>query len=660
LKALPKLGYRPDIDGLRAIAVLAVVGFHAFPDLVRGGFVGVDIFFVISGFLISTIVLTDLETSSFGLGEFYARRVRRIFPSLLLVLIACLAFGWIALYPHELRQLGKHVAAGAGFVSNLAYWNEGGYFDDAAGTKPLLHLWSLGIEEQYYIIWPLFLYFAWKKRYSPARVMWIVAALSFISSVGKLNGDAVARFYSPQTRFWELLLGSGLAYLTLFDKRTLARLTFRNRNLQSFCGAALLAAGVLLTDVRGFPGWWALPPTIGTALVISAGPATWVNRAVLSSRALVWLGLISYPLYLWHWPLLTFVRILDVNGASRGVLAAGVALSVLLASLSYKLIERPLRVGPHLREKTLVLVALMIVTGSAGFTFYREDGFKSRIEIRSAAAAELLGEYPHEPFHNRNCDSSFTAFARLNACLLSGTARPDVAIIGDSHSEQLYQSMASRLGDHSVMNVAQWRCFPFASDTFQRYGDCNGRLSAVIGFLRRESTLRTVYLAGSWSYLAGGGLDLGSAGWQASRPADSAQLRSFRENGERMLAALESSHRQVVVILDIPGLPFDPKTCIDLSGSFLLEYRTKRKNSCFISRTEYERKRADFEKVFSALLARFPDIQVYDPRPLFCDADVCRATIDGTIAYYNSEHLTREGADAVVKDLLRKNPPSPH
>lgn len=655
---MTKLKYRPDIDGLRAIAVLAVVGFHAFPDLVRGGFVGVDIFFVISGFLISRIVLTDLELSNFSLREFYARRVRRIFPSLLLVLIACLAFGWIALFPHELRQLGKHVAAGAGFVSNLAYWSEGGYFDDAAATKPLLHLWSLGIEEQYYLTWPLFLYFAWKKRFSPARVMWIVAALSLVSTVGRLNGDAVARFYSPQTRFWELLVGSGLAYLSLFDKRMLERLTFRNGTLQSACGAALLAASVLLTDPRGFPDWWALPPAAGTALVIAAGPGAWVNRSVLSHRVLVWFGLISYPLYLWHWPLLTFVRILDVNGASREVLAAGVALSVLLAWLSYRLIERPLRAGPRLREKTLILVVLMIVTGSAGFTFYREDGFRVRTEIKSAAAAELLGEYPHEPFHNRNCDSSYTAFARLSACLLSGTARPDVAIIGDSHSEQLYQSMVSHLGGHSVVNLAQWRCFPFASDSFQRYGDCNDKLSAVVGFLRRESTIGTVYLAGSWSYLAAAGLDVESAGWQASRPADSAQLRSFSENGERMLSALESSHRQVVVILDIPGLPFDPTTCIDLKGSFLLKYRTKRKDSCFIARAEYERKRADFERVFSALLARYPDIQVYDPRPLFCDADVCRATIDGTIAYYNSEHLTREGADAVVTDLLRKNPPS--
>jgi peptidoglycan/LPS O-acetylase OafA/YrhL len=659
LKTPAKLAYRPDIDGLRAIAVLSVVAFHAFPDSVKGGFVGVDIFFVISGFLISRIVLSDLESSRFSLLEFYSRRVRRIFPSLLLVLTACLAFGWIALFPHELKELGKHTAAGAGFVSNFAYWHESGYFDASADTKPLLHLWSLGIEEQYYIIWPLFLYFSWKARFKPMGVTVAVAAFSFASSVGKLNGDAVARFYSPQTRFWELLLGSGLAYLTLFDRRTLDRFTLRNSNLQSLIGAALLVAGILLTDERGFPGWWALLPTTGSALLISAGPATWVNRGLLSSRVLVWFGLISYPLYLWHWPLLTFMRMLDVHGASNAAIAAGVVLSVVLAWLSYVLLERPVRRGRHGTAKTAILVVLMIATGAVGLGFYRHDGFSSRLEIRSAAAAELFGGFPHEPFHNGNCDSSFAAFSGLSACLLSQPEKPDVALIGDSHSEQLWKSMALRLRDHSVMNLAQWRCFPFATDTFERYGDCEQKLSAVLAFLRRESTIRTVYLAGSWSYLAAGGMDMPAAGWRVSRPLDSAQLRSFTANGERMLSALVSYRRNVVLILDMPGLQFDPKTCIDVEGSFLIRYRAKRKNSCFISRAAYNEARKDFDVAFSGLLKRFPDVQIYDPRPLFCDADVCRGTKNGTIVYYNGDHPTREGADDVVGDLLRQHPPSP-
>ena len=207
--------YRADIDGLRAIAVLSVVGFHAFPSWFRGGFIGVDIFFVISGYLISTIIVGGLEQSRFSFVEFYVRRIKRIFPALLLVLIASYAFGWFALLADEYKQLGKHIAGGAGFVSNFVLWNESGYFDNAADNKPLLHLWSLGIEEQFYVVWPLLLWFAWKKRFNLLTITVLIAAVSFALNIAKVRSGAVAAFYSPQTRFWELMIGSIVAYFTL-------------------------------------------------------------------------------------------------------------------------------------------------------------------------------------------------------------------------------------------------------------------------------------------------------------------------------------------------------------------------------------------------------------------------------------------------------------
>jgi peptidoglycan/LPS O-acetylase OafA/YrhL len=654
----PKLTYRADIDGLRAIAVISVVVFHAFPSVLPGGFTGVDIFFVISGYLITSIVLSGLDRSHFSLAEFYSRRVRRILPSLVLVLITCLAFGWIALFPDELARLGKHAAAGVGFVSNLAYWSESGYFDADAATKPLLHLWSLGIEEQFYIAWPLVLYLAWKARVRPLTLIVSLAALSFASNVGKLNGDSVARFYSPQTRSWELLFGAGLAYITLFDTRTPARLTLRNRSVQSMLGAALLVTGILLADEAAFPGWWAILPTAGTAMLIAAGPHAWVNRAVLARPVLVWIGLISFPLYLWHWPVLTFLRILNVHSASWWVIACGVALSVLLAWLSYAFVERPIRHGTRGGTTTVLLLFLTAATGAAGFMMMRADGYAARITLNSADAASLFGPYPHDPLHNRMCDSSLTEFARFSACLLSRPSSPEVALVGDSHSEQLFQSLAAQLPGNSVVNIAQWRCLPFAADTFERYGDCAQRVSSTLAFLKREHSIRTVYLSGSWNYLAAGDLGMQSTGWQRSRPADAEQLRTFAENGDRILSALASDHRRVVLIVDIPGLGFEPKACIDLKGSPLLGYRTNRKDSCFTARALYEKQRADFQTEFSALLARHPKVEVYDPRPLFCDADACRGTRGDTIVYYNSDHLTRYGADLVVKDLLRRFAPA--
>lgn len=268
--------YRPDIDGLRAIAVLSVVIYHAFPKLVRGGFIGVDIFFVISGFLISTIIMGSLERNSFSFIEFYSRRIKRIFPALLLVLITSFVFGWFALLADEYKQLGKHIAGGAGFVSNFLFWNESGYFDNAAETKPLLHLWSLGIEEQFYIIWPLLLWLVWKKRFNFLTMTIMVAVISFALNISKVHDDAVAAFYSPQTRLWELLVGSVLAYMTLHRQSLFPKLKHKLdiwlsqivyaqapenkvkilRDAQSVLGAFLILTGwLVITKERHFPGW---------------------------------------------------------------------------------------------------------------------------------------------------------------------------------------------------------------------------------------------------------------------------------------------------------------------------------------------------------------------------------------------------------------------
>jgi peptidoglycan/LPS O-acetylase OafA/YrhL len=313
--------YRPDIDGLRAIAVLAVVAFHAFPNWVKGGFIGVDVFFVISGYLISTIIFENLDKGTFSFSEFYARRITRIFPALILVLVACFVFGWFALLADEYRQLGKHIAAGAGFISNIVFWNEAGYFDNAADTKPLLHLWSLGVEEQFYIVWPLLLWFAWKRNFNLLTITILVATLSFIINIKGVQQDPVATFYSPQTRFWELLCGSLLAWMTLYKMNAwttakskldgcLALAVYREKhptngktlsNFLSFVGLILLTYGFCrINKELSFPGKWALVPVVGSVLIIAAGAKTWVNRVILSNKVLVWFGLISFPLYLWH------------------------------------------------------------------------------------------------------------------------------------------------------------------------------------------------------------------------------------------------------------------------------------------------------------------------------------------------------------------------
>ena len=318
--------YRPDIDGLRAIAILAVIFFHAFPSKLKGGFVGVDIFFVISGFLISSIIMRDVDEGRFSFMRFYINRVKRIFPALIFVLTGCFLFGYYALLSDEFSSLGKHIASGLGFIQNITLYLESGYFDKSSDLKPLLHLWSLGVEEQFYLIFPVLLIVAWRFRSRVFNIIILCAVLSFVLNIVTVQHDAVSAFFLPLTRFWEMLAGAIIAYLSLYSPERLAtfleknevwrkfreeeRIRSRWANICSFIGLFLLLLSLFVVNQRRlFPGWWALLPTVGAVLIITAGPHAWVNRVILGNRILVWIGLISYPLYLWHWPLFSFGKI---------------------------------------------------------------------------------------------------------------------------------------------------------------------------------------------------------------------------------------------------------------------------------------------------------------------------------------------------------------
>ncbi|MBY0406873.1 MAG: acyltransferase, partial [Rickettsiales bacterium] len=363
--------YRPDIDGLRAFSLCLIVGYHAFPASFPGGFAGVDVFFVISGFLISTLLFENLERGVFRFWLFYARRIRRLFPALLLVLTACMGFGWFGLLADEYAHLGKHVAAGAGFSANLALWYEAGYFDISSQTKPLLHLWSLGVEEQFYLVWPLLLWGVWRARLNALLVMAVLALASFGLAVASHNNTAV--FYSPIMRFWELLAGSLLAWCMLYRRECLPKGV---AHVLSFFGMGLLVCCIWAIGWQRVCGGVAV---LGAVLMIAAGPTAWVNRAVLSARGMVWLGLISYPLYLWHWPMLTFARIIEGATPGWNIRFSLVVLSAVLAWLTYRFVERPVRQG---RVSVAWLVALMAATGLSGYVVYRFEGLPQRMLLQ--------------------------------------------------------------------------------------------------------------------------------------------------------------------------------------------------------------------------------------------------------------------------------------
>jgi peptidoglycan/LPS O-acetylase OafA/YrhL len=390
--------YRADIDGLRAVAVLSVVGYHALPSVVTGGFIGVDIFFVISGYLITTIILGNLARGRFSYRDFYARRIKRIFPALIVVLAAVWIAGWPRLFPDEYRQLGKHVAAGSGFVSNFVLRGEAGYFDNAAETKPLLHLWSLAIEEQFYIFWPLILAFSIRRVASTWTIV-AIAVASFSFNLATLEMEPLTAFYSPFSRFWELMIGGMLAQ----GLRARPQWFEKYRQLRSIAGLVLIGFSIV-TFARWvpYPGWRALLPTIGAFLVISAGPDAWLNRLALSNRLAVWFGKISYPLYLWHWPLLSFVFMRESNAPSDALRLAIVGLSIVLAWMTYRFVEQPIRTGANFRSVPLGLFATLALIGVVGYLTFAKEGFMSRTGERGAYSASFDDSAPDMRYRVRN------------------------------------------------------------------------------------------------------------------------------------------------------------------------------------------------------------------------------------------------------------------
>lgn len=493
--SLNPLKYRSDIDGLRAIAVLSVVGFHAFG--VKGGFIGVDIFFVISGFLISTILLGNLENNNFSFVDFYKRRIKRIFPALILVLLACCILGWFVLLPDEYKQLGKHIAGASVFISNFLLWGESGYFDNDAITKPLLHLWSLGVEEQFYIIWPLLLWICWKSRINLIYLIAIIAIISFGLNIKDFYTDSVAVYYSPETRFWELLCGGFLAWLTVSRKQPIL-INSRHCNLLSIFGLLLIVTGLfVLSKDEHFVGW-ALLPTIGAALIIIAGPKAWVNRVILSHPILIWFGLISFPLYLWHWPLLVFSKLSIADGvlSAKVVKISAVLLSILLAWMTYLLIETPIRFGKNNKIKIPILISLIALVGGFGYVIYFNNGLDYRVPsiLQGIQSAKYNHQYRTTPCFGDNNRYHFGACTAVN-----DPTKKSIILWGDSHAAHFYPGYQKRFGDKfNIVLISETGCRPI----LQNKGNdakCNDVNNYILDRIKKEKPERVV-LSAAWGH----------------------------------------------------------------------------------------------------------------------------------------------------------------
>ncbi|MBN3757653.1 acyltransferase [Paraburkholderia sp. Tr-20389] len=648
--------YRPDIDGLRAVAVSGVVIFHAFPSVLRGGFVGVDIFFVISGYLITNILLDELDHGHFSIRSFYARRIRRIFPALVFVLMFTYGLGWISLFKDEYKQLGKHIAASAAFVANLVFWNEAGYFDSAAETKPLLHLWSLGVEEQFYIIWPLLLAFVYRRRSNTAPLILAGLVLSLAINVVLIQHHPAAAFFSPLSRFWELLLGAMLAH----SNRT--QLAFNDASLHgmSIAGSVLcMVAMSCLNREMSFPGWWALVPTCGACLLIGSSRRAFVNEKVLSQPIMIWIGKISYPLYLWHWPLLSFATILAGRTPAPYVRISLIAASIVLAWLTYILLERRIRFGTNHWIKVAPPCVLLVAMGYIGGMTYVRDGlgFRKGYSLVADVNSATLGA-GHE-FVRPECGVPANQQRLFQFCSQDRREIPRAVVWGDSKADALYWGMVRESArDRRWSLVARTGCAPMSgvvrisSYANDNPDECANANRVAMQAITSNHDIKLVVLATAARVLVGPEYAL--AGTHQS--IGSAAIDGLNNSIE----TLRKAGKEVVLVMDNPTLP-DPRGCMDrklMGYPFMQTLLSVKQSSSFASKCaitygEHLAATTGYRAIVAKLHVMHPDMLIYDPAPVLCDMQkgMCSVTQNGKFLYSYGDHIS-DTANTLIADQL--------
>lgn len=645
--------YRPDIDGLRALAVLLVILYHAFPKWAHGGFIGVDIFFVISGFLITSIILKDLKTNSFSFIWFYSKRILRIFPALMLVLMSSIILGWIFLYPSEYQLLGKHLISAVGFFSNFTYLSEAGYFDSRAVEKPLLHLWSLAIEEQFYLIWPLLLCLVSQLRIRFAYLILALWLLSFGSNIFYVYHDPILDFYSPLSRFWELLTGALLAYWTIqglgfSQSRIPERVKSFCTQIVSILGFAMLAAGVTITySHHRFPGWLALLPAIGAMFLIAAGPKAWINRFFLASRLMVAIGLISYPLYLWHWVLLSFAQIWGPIFLEQRLALLGISFA--FASLTYFLIEKPLRNNVAVGKKALALiVGMLIVLGLA--LQLKQNGFEQRpiTQLNQYDASAYDGGDGGNSLNTCGLsDLSLSTF--FQSCHEDRREKAKFAVIGDSHSISLWSGLIRTSQEHY-----RWLTIsgPGGPQNLRPYlSNARDNVSAkdsvytdrAVEQIIQNPNIQVVVLAFSSNSLLPSMAD--------AKERD--QVEAYK-GFDSIITRFISNHKKVVLLVDNPHLT-QPQECFHRKvGIPLMDSFTQIAPGCEIPLEQFLSFTSKYRKILKDLALAHPNsVFVFDSTPYLCSTElgICSYQKDGRRMYSYTDHLSDYAAGALGKPL---------
>ena len=626
--------YRPEIDGLRAAAVIPVIMFHAGFKFLSGGFVGVDVFFVISGYLIASIILSELDEGKFSLVGFYERRARRILPALFVVIAFCVPFAWIWLLPNEMKEFSQSLVAVAVFISNILFWNESGYFDTAAELKPLLHTWSLAVEEQYYIIFPLLMAFVWRWR-----KYWIVALLlTFgVASLGAAQwlvyAHRSAAFYLPITRIWEILSGVYVAFY--FNRQeTLPVPGYCNEAL-SVLGLLLIAFSLVAFDDRTpFPSLYALPPVLGTVFVILfAQNGTTVNR-LLGNRFLVGIGLISYSAYLWHQPIFVFTRYIVSLKPNAGLMISLSLFAFGPAYLTWRYVEKPFRNKLLISQKTIFILGpvsllLLVSLGTLGWIY---GGFANRFVLNSA----YEGDVGHLEFHKYIAERYYTctpaniaaeALKRENfiRCMQSKESTDvDVALIGDSHVEHLFIGLAESLPNRNVAFYIKGSA-PFIS---------NPEFTNIFRAIITSKSISTVLVGMRW----------------AARLREVPEGSSLERELTETINALQKSGKEVYLLDDVPSFESTPERCKFGIHSF------SQSLICSIVKHKVEKDEMSFISTLEHVAQSFHNVPLISLKDFLCDDDTCNMVKNGVLMYRDTQHLNIPGSRYIGRQIVAAHP----
>jgi peptidoglycan/LPS O-acetylase OafA/YrhL len=625
-KTPPSVLYRPDIDGLRAISVLAVMLYHAEFQVFSGGFIGVDVFFVISGYLITQMVLGDFEKGSFSLSHFYERRVRRILPALLVMLAATVPLAYVFLSADPLADYSAALLGATWFSSNFVFWSEAGYFDRASEFKPLLHTWSLGVEEQFYLFFPAFFWVLYKFKWLIPGLSAVVV-ISFLMAQFGLSRDAEWPFYMLVSRAWELGLGAMLAVVLAHSRLSDVRVTGLLAELLVLSGLLAVIVPVLMfSELTATPGPLLLVPTLGACLLIWLTPATSYVRHLLSLKWLVGLGLISYSLYLWHQPVLVFGRIIIGEALGFEWRIAMLLGTFPLAILSWRYIERPFRNPGQIVTRHLIFLvcAMMMITTVSAVMLHH---FASTHEKTSTGVAGDIGHGRYYEVVDQRFDRCEAEYLQYRIELWENVPRchkskragaPGIAFYGDSHAEQLFVGAEALISQASIYLIRGG--IPFLG---------NDRFKGPLRYLEEQKGINVVVFSAYW--------------------LEKIQILGGDQFSEQLFNTVKwmvGRGFKVVLMMDAPDFGFDPALCV---------YETTLNDArCDISLEQHNGDQAIYRALFVAI-AKHPNVELVDVSEAICNKDTCSMLSEGRLLYRDNDHLNLIGSQLAGEILIQKS-----